>query len=214
MLLIDLIKEYFLFASNWVNYYRSSIPEGWQLGEADDVLLMPGFNENWYFLKEIGDLLNSNGYRIHLVKGRRQASIERQSLRVHEYVINKKLQNIVLIGHSKGGLVVRKLLAMQNSFSIQKVITISTPHNGTIFGYLRLLNLAELIPGSKFFTDWDSSLNEQIYNFYPKFDNHVVPGSSLLLAGAHNEQIEINGHTRILKSNSLLSKLLILLQTK
>ncbi len=214
MLLIDLFKEYFLFASNWANYHRSSIPGGWLRGEAGDVLLLPGFNENWYFLKEIGDLLNSKGYRIHVLKGGRQAPIESQARIVQEYVVSERLQSIVLIGHSKGGLVARKLIAMQNSFGIQKVITISTPHHGTLFGYLRLFNLAELIPGSKFFASWDSSLNKQINNFYPKFDNHVLPASNLLLEGANNQLIEINGHTRILKSNSLLTKLLTLLQTK
>jgi triacylglycerol lipase len=214
MLLIDLIKEYFLFVSNWFNYYGSSIPEDWQRGEIGDMLLIPGFSENWYFLKEIGDLLNSKGYRIHVLKDARQASIESQAFAVQEYVKNKKLQNILLIGHSKGGLVARKLLTMQNLFNIQKVITISTPHHGTIFGYLRLFNLAELIPGSKFFASWDYSLNKQIYNFYPRFDNHVIPASSLLLAGAENELIGVNGHTRILKSSSLLTKLQILLETK
>jgi hypothetical protein len=47
--------------------------------------------------------------------------------------------------------------------------------------------------------------NHKVFALYPTLDNHVLPNKNLLLPGAHNIQIDVVGHTRILTSAKTLA---------
>jgi pimeloyl-ACP methyl ester carboxylesterase len=46
---------------------------------------------------------------------------------------------LVLIGHSRGGLIIRRYMDLMNNYQIKKVITLATPHKGTYFSSFHLL---------------------------------------------------------------------------
>jgi hypothetical protein len=71
-----------------------------------------------------------------------------------------------------------------------------------MFGYGRFLGLSELKPNSDVINRIINKLNvKMINNLFPFKDNHVIPNGHLVLPGAINIQIPVNGHTMILNSS-------------
>jgi triacylglycerol esterase/lipase EstA (alpha/beta hydrolase family) len=44
---------------------------------------------------------------------------------------------VTVVGHSMGGLVARAYLAKHGGAKVRRVVTIGTPHHGSVFAYLR-----------------------------------------------------------------------------
>ncbi len=209
MLLADLVKEYLLIG------YLKFLPKikeakflNWSIGTKGSVILIPGLHESTFFLFSVGDFLNKQGFRIYTIPDFKSAEpVSDISKKLEGLVERLPQSDIILISHSKGGLVAKYFL--DTSVFTEKVklsISIATPYGGTIFGHLHFHNLYEVRPKSPLLTFLGSNKVScaKIVNFYPKFDNHVLPNSGLLLAGAQNIQINVSGHTRILNSNQLL----------
>lgn len=207
MLISDLAKEYLLILNNKIAPLYKAIPKDWNYGSEGDVVLLIGLNENWYFLHIIAKFLNSKGYRIHIPGYNSRGKIINNVEYVRKYIESNKLKNIILIGHSKGGIVARYLLKSKISKEVSKTIIIATPNNGTKLAYLKIFNLYELQPNSLILKNLRKEANLQIYNIFPTIDNHVIPNSSLKLKGANNIEIHITGHTRIVESKALLNKI-------
>jgi triacylglycerol lipase len=206
MIIIDLIAEYILIFKNRLYGIFLSIPENYKNGQKGDIVFIIGFDENWYFLNAVAKHMNNKGYRIHFPAFNTRSPITVCTSDILKYVEDNNLNNIILITHSKGGLIARSLLS-KIDIKIQSVIEISSPNHGTIFGYLHFLNLKELKPKSDQVLISEHIQRHKIINIFPKFDNHVLPNSSLYLDGAKNIKINIVGHTRILESKELLTEL-------
>lgn len=199
-----LVREFIYI---WSKYFLSkSIPSDWQNGEKGNVILVPGFMDDHVFLMPIGNALNKIGFKIHTLNkfDTTRLSIIDLSKILVDYIEKGNLDHVILIAHSKGGIVSRYVIDNYPKVNekIKKVFTISTPHKGTIFAKTNLLYLDELSPKSKILHDLSNekkNLNK-IINIYPKFDNTIVPNCNLILDRA-GENIEINvvGHTSILK---------------
>jgi len=183
-------------------------PEDWKNGEKGDVVIILGFGETWVFLEKISKHLFSKGYRIHFLPDYFYGfkSISRYTEILKEYVDSNKLKDIIIIAHSKGGLIAKKYLdSEKNSEIIKLLITICTPFQGTMFGHLRFLSLKEL--RSREVIKNISSVsthNNKIINLYPKLDNHIIPNKNSLLLNGQNILVDIIGHTRILESDETL----------
>lgn len=200
------------FVYIWSKYFLSkSIPENWNRGEKGNVILVPGFMDDHVFLMMIGDALNKEGFRIHTLKNfdTTRKSVKFLAEILVDYIRQNKLENIILVAHSKGGIVSR--YAIDNFEDINErvklVFTISTPHKGTLYAKTNLLNLDELSPKSKILNNL--SLNrkncQKIVNIYPKLDNTIVPNCNLILDGAEeNISIDVIGHTSVLKNEKTI----------
>lgn len=204
MLIINIIQEYILILRHKVFSLFSTIPENYNKGDAGNVLMIVGFNGPWGSLKTISDRLNKQGYKIHFPKFKTRDPILKIVDEISQFINDYQLENIIIVVHSKGGIVARNLLNIDYS-NINKIINIAVPNNGTIFGYLNIHNLHELKPKSSQLKALDDAKTDKIINIYPKFDNHVIPNSSLYLKGANNVEIDIVGHTRLLESKETLN---------
>ncbi len=202
-LLSEFILEYQLILQRTIQQYRSATPpDTWSKGKKGDVIIVPGFNETWLFQKTIADFLNSLGYRIHTIPtiDHNTHTIEHCVREIESFIRIKKLNNVILLSHSKGGLIVQNLLNTSPANKrILKAFTISVPYGGTIWGYARFQNLHELLPNAKT-TANTSQVNKKIINLYSIIDQHVIPNKNLLLAEAKNIQLNTFWHTRILES--------------
>lgn len=209
MLLIDLVEQYSYSITKY--FISHKIPTYWANGDKGDVILVPGFADDHIFLMKIGEELNKNGYKIHSatqsIKGFNTTTLSVQELatKLAGYIAQNNMTNIILVGHSKGGIVAKYLLENfgQISDKIKNVFTIASPHQGTIFAYVGIFHLHQLTPGSNLIKTLKTQTanTHKITNIYPKFDNTIVPNKNLILDGAINQQIKIVGHTRILYSN-------------
>lgn len=207
MAILYVLKEYVLFIVFWIRSFWTEHPEHWSVGEKGDVVLIPGFNESWYFFYDLANAINKFGYRVHIFEYNTYKRIDETAEILEKYIQDHNLKKATLIGHSKGGLVIRRL-AEKSDFT-GKCITISTPNMGSWFGYLRFLNLFEMAPKSEFLRNLSSSTKaSNFFNYYSSLDNYVLPNKNLILENAENIKIKTKGHTRILKSKELIQNIL------
>jgi predicted alpha/beta hydrolase family esterase len=198
--LTELFDEYRLIGTKIIWARKCTVtPQKWLKGNKGDIVLIPGINEKWTFLGVTGNKLNKLGWRIHYPVSHTRESIEKISQEVENYIRTNNLKNVFIIAHSKGGIVARRLLTKKIEKTIKKAILLATPHRGSILAFLPMKGIGELKPNCETLNqinDWRDWT--KIVNIYPKWDNHVIPNSSLKLEGARNIKLDIGGHTRIL----------------
>jgi hypothetical protein len=168
------------------------------------VVLLPGVNTTWQFMKIIADEVSRVGHPIYILKdlGYNRKEI-RESADIARALIDKEnLQNVIILAHSKGGLIGKELLINSNADSvITKVITIATPFCGSrIAKVVPDAAMKELRPDSKVILNHNinSDVNKDIISIYGTFDNHIWPTESCHLEGAENIQVPVDGHHKIL----------------
>ncbi len=201
---IDLIKEYFIIGKlKLICFFHANIPPEWDKGTKGNILLIQGFNERAYFLNYLANRLNASGYRIIIFPFNTHASVKVIAEEITKKLSPLNLKNIVVVSHSKGGLIAKYLLDNYEEVNkmVEKVFTIATPYHGSILAHLRYGHLTELLPESQFIRNSHkiNTNNCRIVNIYPQLDNHILPNSSLILDGAENIQIKVIGHTRIVE---------------
>lgn len=203
VLLTEFILEYLLIAQLTIEQHHFvKPPEEWGKGTKGDVIIVPGFNETWIFQKTLANFLNKNGYRIHTIPtiDHNTHTITHCVREIESYIRIKKLNKVILLAHSKGGLIVENVINTSPIHkNIEKAFTLSVPYKGTIWGYAGFQNLNELSFHSKKLAK-KSSRNKKIINMYSIIDQHVIPNRNLLLDGATNIQVKTYWHTRILES--------------
>lgn len=195
-----LLLEYLLILKLHVQSLYTSVPREWSAGHKGDVILLPGFFETWVFLATIGTELNKTGFRIHVLPALEYNTLPLDTCVqiVNDYIQTKKLDNTVLLSHSKGGLVAKLFLDTHSGG--HRSVSIATPYKGTLLGYLHFFNLKELTPNSKkikLLLSHSQSLRK-ITNLYAGVDNHILPNRNAILPGANNMLVDVTGHTRIL----------------
>lgn len=155
--------------------------------------------------------MNSLGYTVHTIDsiGRNHSHIYVAAQKVNDYILSNNLNDLILICHSKGGMVAKAVIDRYPAgANIKQAITIATPFNGSKWGYLRIWSLADLIPGSEFILSFnENKQNQKITSIRVRVDNHVIPFDSPILPNAHNIELPIVGHTSVLESEELMKTL-------
>jgi predicted alpha/beta hydrolase family esterase len=110
----------------------------------------------------------------------------------------------ILVCHSMGGLVARAYLQRRGDARVARVITLATPHQGTVFGRLGLgANARQMATGSRFLAGLaaaeSASLRAKFVCIATADDNLIVPRSSPLLPGATARVIEGVGHLALIE---------------
>jgi triacylglycerol esterase/lipase EstA (alpha/beta hydrolase family) len=110
---------------------------------------------------------------------------------------------VVLVCHSMGGLVARAYLRQRGPVRIVRIITIGTPHHGSVFarGIIGRC-LAQMRPGNA----WLAELNRDetkpaqvpITSIWSRHDSLVAPQASSELACAENVALAGIGHNALL----------------
>ncbi len=173
------------------------------LGKAP-IILVPGIVERWNIFRFAAVRLRDNGHPVYEVKGLgwNFMPVERGARLIRKMIDCNNLENVVLLTHSKGGLIGKYALAFLNSDQkIKKVIAIATPFAGSALAEkIPLDPNRELIPGSEVLRTLDNypALNSQITCVYPVWDNHIQPLESCALEGAQNIQVDVLGHHKII----------------
>ena len=194
-----------LLARKEPSHYLDYIEEG-----KPPIVLIPGIYEKWHFLQGIADPLSLQGYPIYVVRSleRNTREIREGAERVHRFLVEHNLSNVITIAHSKGGLIAKYLLLRWGSEErIRKVIAIATPFVGsTVVSMLPLPALRELHSKSAIIQELgrEREVNRHILSIYGHFDNHVWPTSSCVLEGAKNVQVDAHGHHAILSDPAVL----------
>ena len=197
----------YLYVILWqiVGWIRPADPGEYRMMQArhsTPIILLPGIYETWQFLVPIADMLQKEGYDVHVLPelGRSNATIEAMSVAVEEYVNKHGLQQCVIVAHSKGGLVGKYLLLQEKENRFKGLIALNTPFSGSRYAYLSpFRSLRIFLPTSpilKLLSE-DLGVNKRILSIYGLFDPHIPGGS--YLEGARNIRLETRGHFRTVK---------------
>lgn len=208
------IRDYFYaFNKQGSSFLFSKPPEHYLnhiLERRVPIIIIPGVFEKWYFMKEIADPLSLLGHPVYVLEnlGYNTSEIHKTANLVSELINDKNLENIIIIAHSKGGLIGKDILVSFNQYQkVKKVIAIATPFKGSeITKYISHKIIKELSPESEIIKNLSKEIevNQKIVSIFCNFDNHVWPETSSFLDGAKNIQIKENGHHKILSNKEVL----------
>lgn len=133
--------------------------------------------------------------------------------RIDEVLAATGAAQLVLIGHSMGGLVCRDYLALAGGGKVAQLITLATPHQGSQLATIALGdNAREMEPGSGWLQRFAAvPLCVPGISVRTSHDNFVLPQSRQLMAGMEDIELAALGHLSLIYSRRTTALLLTLL---
>jgi len=200
------VHDYFYLAKGYTFMFHKPPKHylSYVLENKSPVILIPGLYSKWQFLKAIADPISLKGHPVYVVGrlGYNTKAIDRSAKLIRELIDEKNLRNVIIIAHSKGGLIAKHLLAYDNQDGrVTKVIAIATPFLGShAVRFLPGKAFKELHPEGEIIKKLhsQSEVNHKIVSIFGEFDNHIWPTGNCRLEGAKNIQVNVYGHHKIL----------------
>jgi len=176
-------------------------------GELAPVVILPGVYETWQFMRLIADHLNWMGHPVHLLTelGYNNRSIPETAVIAQRYLDLNDLRDVVLVAHSKGGLVGKQMMVGDGAGRIAQLIAVNSPFGGSpLARWSPNPTLRAFSPKDVTLTALAANLeaNSRITSIYSRRDP-LIPGGSRL-EGATNIELPMVGHFRPLASRELL----------
>jgi triacylglycerol lipase len=126
-------------------------------------------------------------------------------LRIKKIRQNKNVE-IILIGHSMGGLVCRAWLGVNEGVDIKRLITIGTPHQGSqCANILGAANLKQMRPASLWLQKLPATPTIKTIAIYSVHDNLVVPFTSGFSKDFDSVQLTGTGHLGLLFDRKVIA---------
>lgn len=179
------------------------------------VLLIHGFGCNsgyWHWMSQALQQAHITHYGVDMepVLGSIDAYSELVHQAVERLISESGQQQIVIVAHSMGGLAARAYLRDYGDTRIAKVVTLGTPHHGTMIanfgigincGEMNWLGRAEEGTSSEWLKRLAATENDVtralIVSIWSHHDNIVSPQTSAHLPGATNIAVSGIGHVAI-----------------
>lgn len=184
-----------------------AVPDSYSSGDRPPVALVAGVLEPWTLLRPIADRLNAAGHPIHVIPelAYNVITVAEASELASGVLLERDLRDVIVVAHSKGGLVGKHMLATDTDGRIRQLIAIATPFAGsTLARLVPSPTIQALRPEDETIVQLASrtELNARITSIYPAFDPHIPGGS--YLEGATNVPVAAIGHFRILQDPEVL----------
>lgn len=182
------------------------------------IILIPGISNKWGFLKYLGDKISAKGHPVYIVPKLKFNSfdIPTSAKIVREIIDKNNLENAVIIGHSKGGLIGKYFLIHENKDNkIKGLIAIGTPFSGSgLAKRFPRISFKELTPESKIIQElnFHKEVDSKIISIMPEFDNHIWHEKGSFLEGALNIKVPTKGHHKILFDKDVIKKIIELIE--
>jgi predicted alpha/beta hydrolase family esterase len=165
------------------------------------VLLVHGYVCNRGFMLPLRRYLSERGvsaysHNLEPVYADIDGYTDELARRIEEISAATGADQLVILAHSMGGLVARAYLRKHGARRVAKLITLGTPHRGTVTARIAAgRNGQQMVPGNA----WLKQLNEEtssvpVVSVFSHQDNIVVPQDSALLAGAKIVSLSGMGH--------------------
>ena len=171
-------------------------------GDGRVVLVLPGVWETWAFLRPLIARVHAAGHPVHVLAslGWNGRTVVDTAQDVAAYILEHDLHDVVLVAHSKGGLIGKYVMAMlDDSHRVSAMVAICSPFSGSRYApYLLLRSLRAFSPRdpTTVLLAKNQTINNRIVSIYGAFDPHIPEGSELV--GARNIRLPAGGHFRIL----------------
>jgi pimeloyl-ACP methyl ester carboxylesterase len=171
------------------------------------VVLLPGIYETWEFLSPVATALASAGHPVHAVRGlgHNLRPVHDSADVAVEYLEETGLDGVVLVAHSKGGLIGKRVMLSDAADRVLGMVAIATPFAGSRWArYMLTRALRSFHPRDPVLLALAGELvvNERITAVYPRFDPHIPETGQLV--GARNIELPLSGHFRPLGHPALV----------
>ena len=167
----------------------------------------PGVYETWHYLRPVVDVLHDSGHPVHVLPelGFNRDPVPISAQRVWRVLIDRDLHDVAIVGHSKGGIIGKYLLALEDRDGrVDRVVAIASPFGGSSMARLAPARpLRDFLPTNetvRTLADHDE-VNARITSIFPEYDAHIPEGSAL--DGARNIELGSRGHFGILRDPRL-----------
>lgn len=201
MNLAERVADYAWIVAAQVRALRPVDASRWSSGRGAPVLLLPGVWETWHVLTPLARVLHAAGHPVHVVPGlgTNSADLDATAARVSDRLEELDLHDVVVVAHSKGGLVAKALLTRPEAAArVRGIVAIATPFEGsryaTWFPSRTIRRLSPRDPGLRALAE-DVDANVRIVALRPRVDPHVPRSAgSPGLAGAVEVELPLVGH--------------------
>lgn len=179
--------------------------------ERNPVLLIHGIDDTQAVMDPLGRYLEERGWRRHafdMVPSDGKVGFEELARQVQQQVEALKARTgakkVDLVGFSLGGTVARYYLqVLGGAADVERLVTISSPHHGSMTAYLRWNVLGEeLRPGSLVYQRLNGDLSAlagvRHTAIWTPFDLMIVPAWSSSLPGTREVRIPVILHPLML----------------
>jgi len=177
-------------------------------GSLPPIILLHGLFQNRSCLFWLQHRLRSAGYRqvisINTPPWRDLETLtELLAKKVDELRIRLKVDKVILVGHSMGGMIARNYVQNRGgAANVERVVTLGSPHHGSKLAPFALSPMGKtLLPGSEFLRRFNSGPWPQdlpIVSVYTRYDNIVMPAELARMDGARSVELDGMGHTALL----------------
>jgi triacylglycerol lipase len=175
------------------------------------VLLIPGIYETWQFMRPVAQHLHRAGHPVHVVQklGYNRGTVEAMAHLAAAYLDERDLTDVVVVAHSKGGLIGKFLMTMSGAgMRVSRLVAVNTPFSGSIYANFFILPSIRAFsphnPTLRILRD-NLELNGRITSIYGRFDPHIPGGS--FVEGARNVQLDTMGHFRPIADPRVLQEI-------
>ncbi|MBD7956418.1 alpha/beta hydrolase [Microbacterium sp. Sa4CUA7] len=188
-------------------------PDALHTGDRVPVIVLPGIYETWKFMQPLAVEVHRRGHPLHVLDDlkRNDRPVVDAAEQVTAYLETRDLRDVVIVAHSKGGLVGKQVMLGPAAARVRGMVAVATPFGGS--RYARLL----WTPTLRIFSPADptivslakqAAVNTRIVSIYGRFDPHIPEGSDL--PGGKNVRLETGGHFRILAHPRVLAEFSLL----
>ncbi len=186
------------------------------------VIFVHGYLHNrtgWLFYRWLFKRSGLGPTYAYTFRGTVKDQAERLARIVDEVIGATGAPRLDLVGHSMGGLVIRRYLAGAGGERVRRVVTLGSPHRGSkLAAFAPTRAGRELLPESALIKELKEMVappgGVELYSLYTPFDNMVLPVRSSVLEGASISTIALGptSHVGILYSFRAAKKVIELLK--
>ena len=192
------------------------------LNNRNPVLLIHGIDDTTAIFKKMAYYLTGKGwyvYDLDLIPNNGDAGLDKLAEQVAKWIAKTFApeQQLDIVGFSMGGIVSRYYVQRLGGINrVGRFITVSSPHNGTVTGYLRSgPGCVQMRPKSAFLADLnqDAAMLEQV-NFtsiWTPYDLMIVPPTSSKMPVGREVQVPVLGHAWMVTDRRSLDAIAIAL---
>ena len=178
-------------------------------GGGAPVVLLPGIYETWEFLLPVARPLAAAGHPLVTVPELRfnDRPVPEAADRVVAALERADLRGAVLVAHSKGGLIGKRVMLSPAGARVAGMVAVATPFSGSRYARFMLGRALRAFdprdPVLRALAD-ELAVNQRIAAVYPRFDPHIPETGHL--TGATNVELPLSGHFRPLGDPVLVER--------
>ncbi|XDD50767.1 esterase/lipase family protein [Leptospira sp. WS92.C1] len=170
-------------------------------GDKRPVVLIPGFLGRTLSWEPMLKHLSVNGHPVYTVPlGFQMGNIRSKSRILEEYLIQKKIKDCYIVGHSMGGLIAAGL-TYKGRDRVKKIFIAGTPVRGTYLAYAAPIFIGawQMMPGSKFIKETVEVFEKlpNVQSVFTQKDQIILPSENSRLGHFDDVELPEAGHMNL-----------------